>query len=78
MASSADGEHGPPFFKAGPWSVDRLKPGETDEHDVYGFYAPIVMMTSTWIDDDGDHDVSWTIEVPDRLRTSATTRGRAR
>jgi hypothetical protein len=71
-------EHVPPFFKAGPWSVDRLKPGETDERDVYGFYAPVVMMTATWTDGDGDHDLSWTIEFPDRPRTPATTRCRAR
>jgi hypothetical protein len=59
---------GPPHFRAGPWSRDRLKPGEHDQRDVYGFYAPVILVNATWSDDDGVHELSWSIDFPDRTR----------
>lgn len=64
IATLPDG--GPPHFRAGPWSVDRLKSGEPDEREVYGFYAPVVLVNATWTDDDGAHELSWPIDFPDR------------
>jgi hypothetical protein len=56
----------PPHFRAGPWSVDRLKSGEGDEQVVYGFFAHVVLVSATWTDDDGAHELSWSIDFPGR------------
>ena len=69
-------DHAPPHFRAGPWSVDRLRAGEGDEREVWGLYAPVVMVTATWTDDDGQHDLSWTTEFPDKPTSSRSTRRR--
>lgn len=69
---------GPPNFRAGPWQVDRLNLGETDEHEVYGFYASIVLVTAAWTDDDRMHDLSWTIDFPVRPTPPSPPRSRSR
>jgi hypothetical protein len=68
----------PPHFKAGPWDVNRLRVGESDEREVWGFYAPVVMVTATWTDADGTHELSWAVEFPDKPNRSATTSRRGR
>ena len=57
-------EHGPPHFRSGPWTCDRLGRGATDQQTVYGFYASVVLVTARWTDDDGSHELSWQIEFP--------------
>lgn len=57
-------EHAPPSFRSGPWTVDRLDRGGTDQRVVYGFYAPVVSVTASWTDDEGPHELSWSIEFP--------------
>jgi rRNA-processing protein FCF1 len=64
----------PPHFKAGPWDVNRLRAGESDERELWGFYAPVVMVTATWTDADGTHELSWAVEFPDKPNRSATSR----
>ncbi len=58
-------EAGPPHFRAGPWTLERLDRKATDERPVCGFYAATVLVTATWIDVDGDHELSWTIDFPE-------------
>ena len=60
---------GPPHFRAGPWAVDRLKPGQGDEREVYGFYASVVLVSATWADEDGAHELSWPTDFPPRPAT---------
>lgn len=55
-----------PHFRAGPWEVDELKPGLPDQRQVYGFYPSVVLLTAVWIDDEGTHDLSWSIDFPER------------
>lgn len=70
---------GPPHSRAGPWQLDRLKTGEADARDVCGFYASVALVTATWTDDDdGTHDLSWTIEFPDRPAPQSPPRSRSR
>jgi rRNA maturation endonuclease Nob1 len=69
---------GPPNFRAGPWLVDRLNLGETDEREVYGIYASTVLVTAAWTDDDGTYDLSWTIDFPDRPTPPSPSRSRLR
>ena len=57
-------EHAPPSSRSGPWTVDRLDRGGTDEQVVYGFYAPVVSVTASWTDDEGPHELSWSIDFP--------------
>jgi rRNA maturation endonuclease Nob1 len=54
------------WSRVGPWTVDRLDRNGTDEQPVYGFYAVVVLVTVTWTDDDGAHELSWTIEIPEK------------
>lgn len=69
---------GPPHFRAGPWTVDRLDRNATDERTVYGFYAAVVLVTATWTDDDGPHELSRTIGFPEEPPTRRPTRRRSR
>lgn len=69
---------GPPHFRAGPWTVDRLDRSRTDEQRVYGFYAAVVLVTVTWTDDDGAHELSWTIEFPEKPTGPRAGRQRSR
>jgi hypothetical protein len=56
----------PPHFRAGPWEVEQLATGISDARPVYGFYTPVVLVTATWTDDDGAHDLSWPIDFPEK------------
>lgn len=69
---------GPPHFRAGPWTVDRLDRSGTDEQRVYRFYAAVVLVTVTWTDDDGAHELSWTIEFPEKPTGPRAGRQRSR
>lgn len=69
---------GPPHFRAGPWTVDRLDRSGTDEQRGYGFYAAVVLVTVTWTDDDGAHELSWTIEFPEKPTGPRAGRQRSR
>lgn len=69
---------GPPHFRAGPWTVDRLDRNGTDEQRVYGFYAAVVLVTATWTDHDGAHEMSWTIEFPEEPARRRAVRPRSR
>lgn len=67
---------GPPHFRAGPWTVDRLAPRATDDQTVFGFYAEVVLVEATWTDDEGSRDLSWSVEFPERpsARRASTSR----
>jgi rRNA-processing protein FCF1 len=68
----------PPHSRAGPWTVDRLDRNGSDERPVYGFYAAVVLVSATWTDDDGSHELSWTIDFPERPTRRTETRSRRR
>ena len=59
---------GPPHFRAGPWAVERLKPGDSDRREIYGMFPDVVMVTAGWTDDEGTQDLSWSIPFPERPR----------
>ena len=57
-------DDGPPIYRSGPWNIDRLNPGASDEQMLYGSYPPVVVVTATWTDDDQTHELSWSIDFP--------------
>ena len=57
-------ESGPHTFRAGPWHVERLASGQSDEREVWGMFPPVVTVTVSWTDDEGANDLSWTIDFP--------------
>lgn len=59
-------EASPPHFRAGPWQVDRLRPGESDRQVVFGVFPDAVNVVAAWTDDEGTRDLSWTIPFPER------------
>lgn len=64
-------------FHSGPWEVARLRPGESDEHDVWGLFPPSVMVTVSWTDGLGANELSRMVDFP--VRPVAPLRlGRAR
>ncbi len=73
-AVEALADQAPVQFKAGPWPVDRLKRGESDEREVWGLYGSAVMVTATWTDDDGAQELSWTVDFPDKPRSTPASR----
>lgn len=64
----------PPHFRAGPWEVPQLRPGDVDRQEVYGAFPDVVLVTAAWTDDDGTHDLSWTIDFPARPASKPVVR----
>jgi rRNA-processing protein FCF1 len=68
----------PPWSKAGPWTIDRLKPGDVDERAVYGIFPARVVIEAVWTDDLGPQTRHWTIEFPERPPEHRSGVGRSR
>ena len=64
----------PPHSRAGPWDVVELRPRQVDKQDVYGIFPDVVLVTAAWTDDDGEHDLSWTIDFPARPASPSVLR----
>lgn len=78
-AVETDPGAGRPSSRSGPWTLPRLDVGATDERQLWLFFTQEMVVTASWTDDDGPHERSWKVPLPERPgspRATRTHRGR--